>query len=290
MTLPRTCYAATTLVAWLLLVTSLSAQQKEKGRSTAAPQPAIQDNSFLVEEAYNQEFGVVQHISTFTRSWETKDWMYTFTQEWPAPGDARHQLSYTVPAQHGGNFPGSGGGIGDVLFNYRYQLVGSGETRVAFAPRLSLVLPTGDPAFGRGSGSWGVQTNLPLSVVLKPKWVTHWNAGATFLPRAQNDIGERTFSSGYNLGQSVIWLAHPRFNAMLETVLFSSQTVVGRDRTEWRRSIFLNPGVRWAYNFENGLQIVPGISVPIGVGPSHGDKGIFLYLSFEHPFRKLPKK
>lgn len=24
--------------------------------------PAIQDNSFLVEEAYNQEFGVVQHI------------------------------------------------------------------------------------------------------------------------------------------------------------------------------------------------------------------------------------
>jgi hypothetical protein len=25
----------------------------------------IQDNSFLVEEAYNQEFGVVQHISNF---------------------------------------------------------------------------------------------------------------------------------------------------------------------------------------------------------------------------------
>jgi hypothetical protein len=27
--------------------------------------PPIQDNSFLVEEAYNQNFGVVQHISSF---------------------------------------------------------------------------------------------------------------------------------------------------------------------------------------------------------------------------------
>jgi len=44
-----------------------------------------------------------------------------------------------------------------------------------------------------------------------------------------------------------------------------------------------------AYNFENGLQIVPGIGVPIGIGPSSGEKGIFLYLSFEHPFRKLPQ-
>jgi len=28
--------------------------------------PQIQDNSFLVEEAYNQEFGVVQHIQSFS--------------------------------------------------------------------------------------------------------------------------------------------------------------------------------------------------------------------------------
>lgn len=34
------------------------------GQGSSAP---IQDNSFLIEEAYNQEFGVVQHINTFTR-------------------------------------------------------------------------------------------------------------------------------------------------------------------------------------------------------------------------------
>jgi len=52
----------------------------------------------------------------------------------------------------------------------------------------------------------------------------------------------------------------------------------------------LSPGIRWAHNFKNGLQIVPGIGVPLGVGPSAGEKAVFLYLSFEHPFRKLPKK
>ena len=35
----------------------------------AAEEPApIQDNSFLIEEAYNQEAGVVQHIQTFSRA------------------------------------------------------------------------------------------------------------------------------------------------------------------------------------------------------------------------------
>jgi hypothetical protein len=30
---------------------------------------------------------------------------------------------------------------------------------------------------------------------------------------------------------------------------------------------------------------VPGVAVPIGLGPSHGDRSLLLYLSFEHPFR-----
>ena len=116
------------------------------GQQTAAiaAEPGIQDNSFLVEEAYNQEFGVVQHISSFTRFWDSKDWNYSFTQEWPVPGNERHQLSYTLVALHSGAFPDSGAGIGDVVLNYRYQLVGSGDTRTAFSPRLSLIFPAGD--------------------------------------------------------------------------------------------------------------------------------------------------
>lgn len=248
----------------------------------------IQDNSFLVEEAYNQNFGVVQHISSFTRFWNSKDWNYTFTQEWPVPGNERHQLSYTLVALHSGALPGSGVGIGDVFLNYRYQMVGSGDTRVAFSPRLSLILPTGDSTQGRGIGSFGLQTSLPLSVVLSKRVVSHWNVGATFFPHAQDVSGDRAAAAGYNVGQSFIWLTHTRFNVMLETVFASSQTVVASDRTQWTNSLFLSPGIRWSYNFKNGLQIVPGIGVPLGVGPSSGEKAVFLYLSFEHPFRKLP--
>jgi hypothetical protein len=259
-------------------------------QGSTANLPSIQDNSFLVEEAYNQNFGVVQHINNVTHFWDSKDWVYTFTQEWPVPGDERHQLSYTMAAVHSGAFHGSGTGMGDVALNYRYQLVGNGSAAVAFAPRLSLLIPSGDPASGRGLGGTGLQTSLPLSVVLSRKLVSHWNAGATFVPHAQDAAGNRAFTAGYNFGQSFIWLAHPRFNVMLETVFASSQSVVATDKTEWNRSLFLSPGIRWAYNFENGLQIVPGIGVPIGIGPSWGEKGILLYLSFEHPFRKLPKR
>ena len=262
---------------------------KNFAQSQPSSQPGIQDNSFLVEEAYNQNSGVVQHISSFTRFWNSKDWVYSFTQEWPFPGNERHQLSYTLPVVHTEGVPGSEFGVGDVFLNYRYQLVGGAETKVAFSPRLSLILPTGDSAFLRGQGGTGVQTNLPLSVVLSDKLVSHWNAGATFVPHAQDDVGNRAFSSGYNIGQSFVWLAKPRFNVLLETVYSASQQVVGTNQTEWSRAMYLNPGIRWAYNFKNGLQIVPGLAMPIGVGPSNGERAVFLYLSFEHPFRKIPK-
>ena len=99
--------------------------------------------------------------------------------------DERHQLSYTLVALHAGAFPDSGAGIGDIFLNYRYQLVGNADTRVAFSPRLSVIFPTGEATVGRGSGSFGLQTNLPLSVVVNQKLVTHWNMGATFIPNAE---------------------------------------------------------------------------------------------------------
>lgn len=262
------------------------------GQSSTPPTPppttpGIQDNSFLVEEAYNQEEGVVQHINNFTRLWQSKSWAYTFTQEWPVDPHPRHQLSYTIPVVNPGE-PASAG-IGDVALNYRYQLIGNGSARVAFAPRLTVLLPTGDYRSSHGAGGAGVQLSLPLSVVINQKLVTHWNVGTTLVPSARGPFGDRAATYGYNLGQSFIWRVHPRFNAMLETVWAGSEAVVGPGRTARQHSLLINPGIRWAYNFPSGLQIVPGIAVPIGVGPSAGEKGIFVYLSFEHPFGKRKK-
>jgi hypothetical protein len=249
--------------------------------------PTIQDNSFLIEEAYNQERGVVQHINTFMYLADSHDWLYTFTQEWPMPHDEKQQLSYTLMVVRPGDVGRAG--FGDTTLNYRYQLVGNGKSRVAFAPRLSVIFPTGDSRLEHGFGATGIQTNLPLSVVLNRKLVTHWNAGATFVPNAQGPAGNRASTSAYNLGQSFIWLIHPQVNLMLETVFSSAQEVVGKDRTIWENTFLLSPGIRWAYNFKNGLQIVPGIAVPVGLGPRAGEKGVFLYLSFEHPFERLDR-
>jgi hypothetical protein len=252
--------------------------------------PEIQDNSFLVEEAYNQEFGVVQHIQSFQRLWKSKDWIYTFTQEWPVDASPRHQLSYTLAALHSGVQPTSGAGFGDVILNYRYQLLGNGEARIAFAPRLSVLLPTGNYRLGRGTGGVGIQGSLPLSTVLTRKLVAHWNIGTTITPRARITAGETGTTFGYNLGQSFVWLAHPRFNVLMETVFNRSQQVIGPRTTQWTSGLFLSPGIRWAYNFKNGLQIVPGIAAPFGLGSSSGEKSVFIYLSFEHPYRKMQKR
>lgn len=246
-------------------------------------QTPIQDNSFLVEEAYNQEKGVVQHINTFSRMWNSKDWSYTFTQEWPGTRDPRHQFSYTLTGMHYGAFAGSGAGWGDVAFHYRYQLVGGGESRFAFSPRLSMILPTGSPDAGRGLGATGVQASLPASLVLTRRLVTHWNVGSTVVRQARSPDGFRAGTASYNAGQSLVVLAHPRFNLMLEHSVNRSQSVIGNGRTDWSTLCYLSPGIRWAYNFSSGLQIVPGVAVPIGYGPSAGEKSVFVYLSFEHP-------
>jgi hypothetical protein len=239
----------------------------------------IEDNSFLIEEAYNQEAGVVQHISTFSHPEEGDDWEASFTQEWPLFSQ-RHQLSYTIPVSR----VAGGTGVGDVALNYRYQVSNGAVTPVAFAPRLSVLLPTGSEAEGRGAGGAGVQVNLPVSIAATYQWVLHSNVGATYTPTARNSLGDEAATTGFNLGQSAIWLATPNFNLMLEALWTRNQVVVGNDATAHGTSFFISPGVRGAINLRSGLQIVPGIAVPVGVGPSSGETSIFLYLSLEHPF------
>ena len=254
--------------------------------SALADESPIQDNSFLLEEAYNQEEGVVQHINTFQRTRGTGEWIYTFTQEWPV-GGITHQFSYTVPILRP---EGSRSGVGDIALNYRYQLFGDGEARVAMAPRFSVIVPSGKEEEGRGLGATSYQTNWPLSVVLTPTLVAHTNAGYTWTPNAKDGFGNEADLRAWNVGQSFIWLAAHRFNVMLEAIYTRGQEVAGPNSTATTKTAFISPGVRWSYDFESGLQIVPGIAFPIGVGPSRHDKAVFLYLSFEHPFTKTAKK
>jgi hypothetical protein len=255
------------------------------GAQTAADEAAkpIQDNSFLIEEAYNQERGVVQHIGVYARERESGLWIFTFTQEWPFPSQ-RHQLSYSIPLLSPG--PGITAGVGDVALNYRYQIVGAGNSRLFVAPRISVLLPSGDERRDRGSGGTGLQFNLPVSLQHTPGVVTHWNAGLTVTRGARNAVGQRATTRGYNAGASGIWLFHPLLNAMLELAWDRSEIVTGPDTRSASEGFVLSPGLRAAINLSSGLQIVPGVALPIGLGPSAGERAVLLYLSFEHPFTR----
>ncbi|MBP9199045.1 MAG: transporter [Gemmatimonadales bacterium] len=253
----------------LLLPRALAAVQEEP----------IRDNSFLIEEAYNQDAGVVQHISTFSRS-PGGAWAASFTQEWPWRGLA-DQLSYTVPLQREGTT-----GFGDILLNYRRQAVGSGGTMLAMAPRLSLLLPTGSVRAGRGRGGVGLQAALPVNLQFSSRFTAVLNAGGTWIPRARDRREHVAASLAGFAGGSVIWSAHPRLNLLVEGLWTRTGEVIGDGRTRGRSEAWLNPGVRWAFNGASGWQVVPGVAYTVGLGPSEGEEALFLYLSVEHAFRR----
>ncbi len=234
----------------------------------------IEDNSFLLEEAYNQEPGVIQHISAF-QYMKDKTWAYNFTEEWPVPCQT-HQLSTTIPILNSGN-----SGFGDIALNYRYQAVLT--NRFAFSPRLSLLLPTGDYKKGLGNGVIGYQINLPVSFICSRKLVTHYNLGTTYTPNAKDILNSKSNITNINYGASAIILITETLNFMLEVAGNTSMVKSSGGTTVTGNSLFVNPGFRYAINCKSGLQIVPGLAVPIGLGSSKGEIGIFAYLSFEHP-------
>jgi hypothetical protein len=242
--------------------------------------PPIMDNSFLIEEAYNQEPGVVQHAMTFVQTRGVDGWLATFTQEWPVRSQ-KHQLSFTIPYQ----YDGFAGGLGDVAIHYRRQLREL-RPQLSISPRLSLILPTGSVDEGRGKGSPGVEVALPVSYILNERFFGHTNGGLRLTPAAQAPNGASDPIMENFIGQSLVFLAHPRLNFLAEIAWDTEETLVDAGVTVRTESFFFSPGIRGAFNFASGMQIVPGIAVPIGLGPSSGDRAVFVYLSVEHAFSR----
>ena len=259
---------------------SISALEQASSR----PAEGIQDNSFLIEEAYNQEPGVVQHIlnivHTTTRQAGADDtaWSFVFTQEWPLFSQT-HQLSYTVPYTFLDEAGRSANGIEDISLNYRLQALMESDTTPAFAPRLSLILPTGDADEGLGDDTVGYQLNLPVSKIVSDRWTLHANAGATLLP----DVSGHDLVS-YNLGASAIYAVTPDFNLMLEGVAEWEEQVADFGGTDHEAAVVISPGFRYAFNHPGDAQTVIGLAAPIGLTSAAPDFGVFIYASFEHFF------
>lgn len=219
---------------------------------------AIADNSFLVEEAFNQEKGIFQNILFVQRS---KDGLYNFqfTQEWPV-GGIRHQLSYTVPL----DVQGSRATRGTVALNYRLQALEETASQPAFSPRLSMLLPTAP------DGEFGLQTNMPLSKQFGDVYL-HFNAGYT-LSTFDNGLGDGQPS----LAGSTILRVKPMFHLMAESVYLPS---ANGSFSSW----VVSPGFRGGWNIGD-KQLIVGAAVPIGLLTSDDSYALITYFSYELPF------
>jgi len=255
-------------------------------------QAGILDNSFFIEEAYNQEARVVQHIQTIHWTRDRRDgettraFTYAITQEWPLGGQ-KHQLSYTIPyGRVGGGERTSG--IGDVQVHYRLQALEERGKRPALAPRFSIILPTGNADHGLGAGTPGVQVNLPASKRIARVHL-HLNAGASVFPDARATLASGARSQGHdllatNLGFSAILLVSERLNFLLELATSTEESIGASGETEEEVRALVSPGLRFAIDRKDGGQWVFGAAGPLGLSDAEDDSGMFLYTSFEHPF------
>lgn len=243
-------------IAFACAIPCAAAAQPASGPADSQRKFEITDNSFLVEEAFNQETGVFQNIFTWTRS-RDGGWQAAFTQEWPAPG-MTHQLSYTLPFSRSG----PAAGFNDVMLNYRYQLTTEAPGRPAISPRLSLIAPTGRESKGLGDGAIGLQVNVPVSKQFGDLYL-HGNGGGTWI----NGVDWTPHVAG-----SGIWRVSPMFNLMLESVVS-----IGESTT-------VSPGFRRAWNVGE-RQIVIGAAVPFTRSEGNGTAALLTYFSYELPFR-----
>ena len=264
------------IIIYFVTAQIIVAQEKNIGFTEA-----IEDNSMLLEEAYNQEVGVVQHISNFIYYPKpNKEFLGSFTQEWPCFSQT-HQLSYTLNYLSNDKLAG----IGDIILNYRYQLT-QHDDFVTIAPRLSVILPTGDKDKGLGEGTWGLQFNAPFSKRLHNNWAVHLNLGATYMNNIEEkSIAFKNSTINYNAGVSLIWLATYNINLFVEAIANYNANPDLDNKVKYGIESILNPGIRYAIDIGE-TQIVPGLCFPIKT--DHDAKiaygGMFFYLSVEHPF------
>jgi hypothetical protein len=263
----------------------LAAALPASAQTTAPPREdewKIIDNSFLVEEAFNQDPHVVQNIFQYQQQ-TFRDWQFTFTQEWPVPRK-RHQLSYTIPWQ---SVDGTSG-AGDVLINYRLQVIEEGDGHPAFSPRISVILPSGSVA--AGAGFHGLQVNLPFSK-RHGLFYVHWNAGFTTV---WSHDGVRLTSPA--VAASVIYRARQMLNLMLEGVFegISSEVpgaIPGAPPESQRVKLaILSPGVRGGWNLSDDKQIIIGLAGPVSWTGGDTKASLLLYFSYEGPVKGLPRK
>jgi len=249
----------------------------------------LADNSYLVENANNVGPGTLHTLNSCTVSRAPgRDTACGLTQEMSV-GGGKHMFSYSASY----SFLDSNRvkGIGDLAFTYRHQLTGE-EAWAVVSPRFTVFVPTGNVDKGLGAGSPGFQFNLPVTKRVSESFVVNLNAGATVFPKVKGVDGEgrnikRSLSS-YNLGASVVWIAHKNFNPLIEYVENFGSEIGDTGKVVRFNEHIVSPGVGLAWKFGD-FKISPGIAVPVSFSRGEVRSGILFYIGFENPFGRRPR-
>ena len=248
--------------------------------------PVIEDNSFFIEEAHNQEAGVVQFINSCII--EPGKLTYNFANEIPLRG-TKHQISYAISYASVSDSGINTHGFKELMLNYRYELLGE-DKLVQCTPRISLIVPTGN----MGEDAWGGQTNVSFSKDISHCFVVHANLGATYKSTVKKTIFDiydnrihivkRNLYS-YNVGASSIFMVRRNFHLMLEGVENFTSEINEEGKVEHIAQTILSPGFRIAFDIGNA-QIVPGFCLPLTFSNEKPGTAAFFYLSIETDFNK----
>jgi hypothetical protein len=112
------------------------------GAAEPRPIDGFSDHSFLIEEAYNQEQGEVQHTlkAVYRNDFRRRGWSFDFEQEWWLFSED-HQVAFSIPSIQIREEGEKQRGVGDLLIEYRYQLLMSS----LFRDYVASVRPRGEP-------------------------------------------------------------------------------------------------------------------------------------------------
>ncbi|HEY0653586.1 MAG TPA: hypothetical protein VGD65_10690 [Chryseosolibacter sp.] len=245
-------------IRWLLLVIvvacakSVFAFQDSTIHSHWKNQPmSIEDNSFIIEEAFNQSPGVIQY--TASSQVANDGTAINLECELPLSGE-RHQLSFSLPTKVS-SFTFA---VEELMISYR-PLVSGRHRWIMITPRLSLIVPTATIEPRLNGGTFGIEWNFALTKRLSRNVISHINLGSTHpLARSHNEPQLNRLHDKF-CGASLVLALARNMDLLAE---FKATNASGHFASAGTWNLVANPGCRFLFKVTNFV-IVPGLSAPI---------------------------
>jgi hypothetical protein len=291
--------SSATFLIWFVLpgLITLTANAQEpnknqtpiKGSYLYYGQPRIEDNSMFLEEAFNQEKGIIQHINNLVvPSTEEDEMEYSYSEEIHITRRSQFSFSLHIPIERSIGNTETASGLGDTYFSYRYTIMDKYDP-VMIIPRITLIVPTGDAQQSLGDGAWGSQLAVAVTKRLHRKLVTHFNVSYTLLSGAERYfydesvlVAHRTRNlSQKSIGVSGVYLAGKSINFFVEALATRDEDISSNGKIVAETSFVLNPAFRFGFDI-GSAQIVPGFGLPFFFQQDERQStGLFFYLSLE---------